>query len=265
MIPKHKAKTPHSKGFKRSWRHKEVEKDTNVVELMSLLHIPAINNTFSKEFRSFNNRDKNRTELKKIVKSCESARDIYFESLFHSPYREALKKKKNQLPPLYWFEVTRYGFDDWRMSHLEPRLGPYTPHYDILPRDVITWMADALVDPDKVITVRDAYSRLLRKKVELQFVRYSDTFIFGTVRPVTGARHRTANATVPGKGKTAQARQEVKRRREKQCIEQEMACRVQHFYLDHHPHHIKPMIQKRMIKKLAQLRNNGAENGKTGL
>ncbi|MCP5053109.1 MAG: hypothetical protein GY940_38435, partial [bacterium] len=156
------------------------EKDVNIVELMSMLHIPVVNEIFAKEFKKFNKT--HRIGLMEIIENYEKEKSLYMETLFQCRLREARESGDALDPPLYWFELTRYGFDDWRMSHLLPTPPPETPHYQLLPQDLMTLMSESLVDPHKVNTEREAYSELLNKTVELHFVHYSSTYILGTLR-----------------------------------------------------------------------------------
>ncbi|MCP5049469.1 MAG: hypothetical protein GY940_20025, partial [bacterium] len=77
---------------------------------------------------------------------------------------------------------------------------PETPHYQLLPQDLIPRMEETLVDPHKVNTIREARSEKLNKTVELHFVHYSSTYILGTVRAVQN----------PTTGNARQVTQELK-------------------------------------------------------
>jgi hypothetical protein len=105
----------------------------------------------------------------------------YCELLYEPPVREYHKKNKSGVPvkpPIYWFELLLVGPMKWNIYNLTP-----TAEYAeaILPHDIIEKISEALVDPDKVITMKGVRSAVMNKTVDLQFVCISGTYIVGTV------------------------------------------------------------------------------------
>jgi hypothetical protein len=104
-------------------------------------------------------------------------KDKYFKKLYTGrPGQESF----------YWFELQQYDPMKWRMIHMEPFAEAYNHQYEILPMDIIRDIANTKVNPNKVITREDVRSGLLDKTVDLQFVHFSDTYMFGTVKEHTG-------------------------------------------------------------------------------
>lgn len=101
----------------------------------------------------------------------------YYNELYKVPTQRDGK-------PRYWFELLAQGDNRWEMIKLEP-LGyvdiTHARRYEILPKDIIERMAEALVDPDKVITMDNVRSTLLGKNMDIQYVYLTESCIVGTV------------------------------------------------------------------------------------
>jgi len=65
---------------------------------------------------------------------------------------------------------------------MEPFEQAYNHQHEILPMDIIEKMAEFPVDPEQVITMKGVRSTLMHKVVDLEFVRFSNTHMFGTVK-----------------------------------------------------------------------------------
>lgn len=144
------------------------DKKADIFKVMDLAHIPEINRMAAEFIAKFEKKPMNpMTEL-------QAKKKIYYQSLF-----KAQQQQKGE--GFYWFELTRYKEDQWRMRHIEPIPGDAMSRYTVLPKDVIADLYDAIVDPETVITRSNVRSESVGKSVDLQFVKYSHHYLFGTV------------------------------------------------------------------------------------
>lgn len=124
----------------------------------------------------------------------------YREQLYVSKLKNSEGEFSTPYPPLlYWFELTQYKALDWRITNIDPYPPSFTMPYAVLPKDIIMDLAENLaVDPERV-KIREIYSQQMKKKVRLEVVRYSKTFIMGTVND-PGAENVKIEAFIPKEG-----------------------------------------------------------------
>ena len=151
--------------------YKNMNKDVNLYDLIDLVHIPAVNPVFASLLERLKIGD-----LRPCFDAYQRKMNIFYNHLFINHFQAG------QNPPLYWFHLTRYDTWEWRITHMVPTPENILLRHEILPRDIIDEITRELVDPDKIITMKAVYSNSLNKTVDLQFVRYSSSHIFGTVR-----------------------------------------------------------------------------------
>lgn len=153
--------------------------DNNVFEMIDLAHVPEVNRVLKD---MVNNWDRRKPSTEKLTGN-ENLRATYFESLFAAPYRRIIADNGGippAQPPFYWFELLQYETWEWRMVHMEPYDNACNHQYRILPQDVIEQLGDSVVDPDRVMSV-ELHSPSMNKTVDVNFVRCSNTVIYGTV------------------------------------------------------------------------------------
>jgi hypothetical protein len=68
------------------------------------------------------------------------------------------------------------------MIYMEPFSRAYNHQYEILPVDIIEKISGTKVNPDRIVTRENLRPALMEKTVDLKFVRFSGTYIFGTVK-----------------------------------------------------------------------------------
>lgn len=145
---------------------------TSIKEFNELLHIPAVGlevATITREWIDNIGKD----QLVEHVRQSEK----YFNDLFTVPTMEDGKLR-------YWFELLDYGSNNWKIFYMltwDRANLTDARRYEILPRDIIEKMAEGLVDPDRVITLNNIRSNLLKKNMDLQYVYISGSCIMGAV------------------------------------------------------------------------------------
>jgi len=147
--------------------------DTNIYELIDLAHVPGVNRELAAKLA-----DWGKKKISAREEEYDNARKSYCNTLFVVPRRQ----KAPGYNRLYWFELLQYDNWQWRMVNMFPWKLPHDHQYKVLPTDIIDKMSEFPVEPDKVVTMAGAHSTLLNKTVDVQFVRYSSTHIFGTVK-----------------------------------------------------------------------------------
>ncbi|MCP5105897.1 MAG: hypothetical protein GY950_21095, partial [bacterium] len=161
--------------------------DTNLYEMIDLVHVPGVNRILAEHMEIWE-----KQVLKAGTGSYDQCRQIYFQRLFVN-HQSQMAEKEKKLPAhsrTFWFELQQYEPWKWRMMDIQPHNLGYNHQYKILPTDIIEWMADFLVNPDHVEERNNVHSALLDKNVDLKFVRYSSTHIFGTVKESSSGQIR---------------------------------------------------------------------------
>jgi hypothetical protein len=154
--------------------------EIDLYQLIDLVHVPEVNREFAETVTKW---------LEKGVAGAEiedynRKKKVYFDMLFARVCQRPVKKKRGRLPgttSFYWFELQRYDEYAWRPVNMKPFEQAYNHQYEILPMDIIEKMAEFPVDPEQVITLKGVRSTLLHKVVDVEFVRFSNAHMFGTV------------------------------------------------------------------------------------
>ena len=147
--------------------------DTNIYELIDLVHVPGVNRELAAKLAAWENQT-----IAAREEEYDTPRKSFFNTLFVVPRREKVPGYSR----VYWFELLQYDNWQWRMVNMVPWTLPNDYQYKVLPTDIIDKMSEFPVEPDKVVAMEGAHSTLLHKTVDVQFVRYSSTHIFGTVK-----------------------------------------------------------------------------------
>jgi len=152
--------------------------DTNIYRLIERVHVPGVNRVLAAKLAQWE-----KGTIATHQEEYDKARKSFCNDLFVVPRQE----KAPGADRMYWFELMQYGTWQWRMVNLFPWRLPDDDQYKVLPKDIIDKMSEFPVEPGKVVTMAGAHSTLLNKTVDVQFVRYSSTHIFGTVKQsITG-------------------------------------------------------------------------------
>jgi hypothetical protein len=172
-----------------------MKRDINLYEMIDLIHVPGVNRALAAKVKEWEEQG-----LAACEEEYERRRRHYYKKMCSPSVDEilsAFKSPKDTMitsfassTQLYWFELIQYEEWQWRMVHLEPQTPFYNHQYKILPMDIIERMAETPVNPDQVVTMKGIRSPSLKKKMDVQFVRYSSTHIFGTVKEHTGPSAR---------------------------------------------------------------------------
>lgn len=154
--------------------------EINYHELIDLIHIPEINLELSASLEEW--------EKKELITAINTEFDnrwmYYFDNLFVSQLLRAAEEKdyRSELSNWHWFELTRADDWKWDQKWVFPDVIYNFPCRDILPADIIDRLTDTLVNPDRMVIMKGVRSKWLDISVDLQFVHFSSTYIFGTIK-----------------------------------------------------------------------------------
>jgi hypothetical protein len=147
--------------------YENVEKDTDIVDLMAYERIPSVKEELISQFEKI----KKGSLGQSIDRFQDSRRDFYV-----ALYRDNPGRRDDNV---YWFELIRYSEMEWRIHHLKPDPPPFTPAVRILPQDIIRQITDSRVDPEQQVSIKAVDPLQADKTVDIDFVRYSYNYIFG--------------------------------------------------------------------------------------
>jgi len=153
--------------------------DINHYTLTDMLHIQSLNSKMAEEIERWEEQG-----LQTHEKECFEKHSMYFKILFADRINRFIEKsggKPDVTPPLYWFELLQIHTLRWKVAFMRPGDAVTGRQHEILPPDIIPRIAEFHVDQDHVYREK-IRSDLLGKTLELEFVRFSDTHIFGTVK-----------------------------------------------------------------------------------
>jgi hypothetical protein len=156
----------------------EVVMEKDVFEMIDLIHVPGINREMAVAMQKWQKK-----VGRDYLDELEEKKKAHFEELFIKP------------PPLkegsfFWFELQQFLTWQWRVVKLETRMDERLADHDagrlhrykFLPQEIIHHLAESPVMPEKVVTLEGFTGPVLRQEVDIQFVHYSDTHIFGVVK-----------------------------------------------------------------------------------
>jgi hypothetical protein len=159
---------------------KDLSGDVNLYELINLVRVPEINKIFALKLKELK-----QGELKKCIENYQRKQAEYMKKLFTNRLQQEKEGGKEGKPRLYWVELSRYVGMDWGITAIIPGPPPHEPYFLLLPQDIInriTQITDFPINPDKVNTLESEVSELFDRWVDLEFVRSSSNYLFGTVR-----------------------------------------------------------------------------------
>ncbi len=124
-------------------------------------------------------------ELQECIAEYRRKKDTRLQELARDLLQEDEAPGKESYPPIYKFELTQFGKDDWGVTELDPYPPAHIPYYILMPGHVIQALAKActkyptgkLLKEDDV-TIRANY----KKTVDFRFVRLSRNHIVGALR-----------------------------------------------------------------------------------
>ena len=160
---------------------------TDIHELIELLHVPVVENRLYLKIQELKS-----SEYQSRIKLYREKVETYRRILYENRDRESGGAEKSP-GTLYWFELTKYKHNDWRVSRIDPEPPPFYDILEIIPDDIIEVIDLSLTNPDKVESRLDAASHLFGKRYDLEFVRCSANHACGTIRETTASlekRHR---------------------------------------------------------------------------
>lgn len=155
--------------------------DIDFYQLFEMAHVPAVNRELSGMVAKWMEKGIAEAEIEEYHRRKLE----YYDKLFAGPRQRLAAEDKDRLrgrPSFYWFYLRRYDEYEWRIFNMHPAEQAYNHQYEILPTDIIEQIVDSFVDPEQVIIMKGARSTLLDKVVDLEFVRFSESQIFGTVK-----------------------------------------------------------------------------------
>ena len=145
-------------------------KNNDLFRMINLVHVTQVNRELTKVVSKW--------ERVGVGEEEKTEYDLRRENYFKRLYTAKAGKEQGAF---YWFELQRYESNKWRMIHMEPFSKAYNHQYEILPTDIIERIAKTKVNPDRVVTRKNLRSGIMDKTVDLKFVRFSETHMFGTV------------------------------------------------------------------------------------
>ncbi|MCP5054272.1 MAG: hypothetical protein GY940_44300, partial [bacterium] len=151
--------------------------DLNIIEMIDLIHVPEVNRKLAEKLEEWKG-----DGFKSYMVDYEEQFTRYYMELYDAPLELMKQTGEDKHSRLYWFEFQQYAVGDWRMMRFMPWAGYYHYQYKMVPQDVIEQLDDALVKPGRVVTMNGVYSKRMKKKIDLQIVRYSGSHIFGTAK-----------------------------------------------------------------------------------
>jgi hypothetical protein len=160
---------------------------TDIHELIELLHVPVVENRLHLKIQELKSSEYE-NKIKLYRQRVETYRRVLFENQAQKPGNE-----EKDSSPLYWFELTKYKSNDWRVTRIDPEPPPFFDILEILPDDIIKVIDLSLTNPDRVESRRDITSHLFGKRYDLEFVRCSANHACGTIRETAASmekRHR---------------------------------------------------------------------------
>jgi hypothetical protein len=152
----------------------------DLYQLIDMVHVPAVNREIAETVTKWLEKGIAEAEIKEYYRR----KSEYYDKLYIGPRQRLLEEQKDGLtvePSFFWFELQRYDEFVWRILYMVPFEEAYNHQYEILPTNIIEKIAEFLVDPEKVITMKGVRSTLLDKVVDVEFVRFSENQVFGTV------------------------------------------------------------------------------------
>lgn len=148
--------------------------ETNYHELIDLIHIPEIN----LEVAALLDDLEKKQALAAINLEFENKWRYYLETLYLS--QKDLFKDQNEFA-FRWFELIRTDNWKWELRLIYPHV-KFEFFPDMLPDDIMRQITDTLVNPDHVVTMNGIQSELDYVMMDLEFVHFSSTYIFGTFK-----------------------------------------------------------------------------------
>jgi len=148
------------------------EKGLNLVELLDYANIPEINAYFADALKT---RQKKSDGFNEAIENYREAKKHFMNVLYVD------RPDKTEPTPLYFFQLTKYGKDDWRYYDIYPAPVDISP-FEVLPKELMVYMGNTAAHPSEIVREDRVWSPKLGKYLELCYVHYSTTFILGTVR-----------------------------------------------------------------------------------
>ena len=134
--------------------------------------------------------------LKKEIDAYKTTKAYYRETLLSDRNEEDWAAKGKR--PSYWFMISVYEPDHWKVTEFDPLPPVFEMPEDILARGYCDMMLRSQDDPACVQTVTSDFTLPFNRRFELQWVRYSATCLMGKVFetesdgvPVPGAFYYT--------------------------------------------------------------------------
>jgi hypothetical protein len=159
------------------------ELTVKVLELTELVHVPQVNRTLNEKVQGWLEQ-----KGEDPIDKYDKLRSKYSDLLYIRRVSDFYKENPGNIPPkppVHWFELLQCGPMKWDIYNMMPT-AEYS--YETLPRDIIDRVSEALVDPEKVVTMKGVRSKSTNKTVDLQFVCLSSTYIVGTVTETSRSR-----------------------------------------------------------------------------
>ncbi|MCP4215097.1 MAG: hypothetical protein GY765_10585 [bacterium] len=152
---------------------KNKRRDVNLNELFRLLHVPVFNEKMNTQVTAWESGAAGAKLAQSIIGTGRLKKQLF-------------DKRREEVPGLYWFELTCYRDNEWKLMDMQPTPGGVLPG-DIVNEAVIVRMTDELIEPDKVISVENESFENLSKAVTLHFSRLSTKSLVGTIEAADGS------------------------------------------------------------------------------
>jgi hypothetical protein len=155
--------------------------DVNHYELIDLYHIPTVRNEIIFMYQDLEE------ELSEEEKEFKEHRDRYYQQLYEDvrPSPALPHESYAVQEVLRWFTLQKFESMDWKLTAIHPDYRP--PDYRCrsftdIPADVIEKIILTETDPEKVVEMKGVRSNRDNRTMDLRFVHYSSTNIFGAVK-----------------------------------------------------------------------------------
>ncbi len=150
--------------------------EMDIDELVTLLGIPQVKEAV---FYKINEFKEHRGHL---IDSYKKEREMFRRTVFESVRRDESDTEDSGNNALYYYEIVRFRPGDIRVVGFEPEIPPYYNRSELLPEDVIERLFDAPGDFRDARVLWKEPSHLYGKQYDLQFIRWNESHVTGTIR-----------------------------------------------------------------------------------
>lgn len=147
----------------------------DINEVIELLHVPLVEHRLHLKIKELKS-----SEYESKIKLYKQRIETYRRILYANKVPET-GNGDEKMKQLYWFELTKFREDEWKVTKIEPEPPPFSDFLDIIPDDIIKLIDSSLTNPDSIEKMRDVSSGFSQKHYNLEFVRCSDNHAVGTI------------------------------------------------------------------------------------